>query len=190
MRCFPGARARMRTFEEGAKIAGTSEDRAHQTIRHHRPRRHRSLRTRRRSIPCELERYTVGDVVANGFFYLAGIGSDLAADGKRGSGPSGARRRQALETRSNSGAHLEQTRARFVEHGQGDRRQQKEMLRTCRFSRRAPRREDPALPLRLRPRHQLAQLHPPLLAPADGRITSASTTAPCAPSSTEAQSAR
>lgn len=124
------AHARMRTFEEGEAIAGTSEDRAHQTVGiiargaavlyAHDEKKH----------SYELERYTVGDVVANGFFYLADIGSDLQLMAKEVLSIVGLDADRLYETRSNSGAHLEQTRARFVSNmAKAIADQQKEMLR-------------------------------------------------------------
>ena len=124
------AHARMRTFEDGESLEEDRNGRAANTVGII-ARGSAALYARDdKKHAYELERYAVGDVVANGFFHLSDIGGEMELKAREALSIVGLDADRLYEAHANHGAHLERTRTRFVANmAQVIADQQKGMLR-------------------------------------------------------------
>ena len=124
------AHARMRTFEDGESLEQDRNGRAANTVGII-ARGSAALYARDdKKHAYELERYAVGDVVANGFFHLSDIGGEMELKAREALSIVGLDADRLYEAHANHGAHLERTRTRFVANmAQVIADQQKGMLR-------------------------------------------------------------
>ena len=124
------AHARMRSFEDGETIVATVAEQENRPVGIIARGTAVLLAHDGKKRSYELERYTVGDVVANGFFVLGDAGCDLQLVAKEALSIVGLDADRLYDTRATRGAHLEHARARFVSNmAQVIADQQKEMLR-------------------------------------------------------------